>query len=224
MHEWVLEIRADDRGVARKEFGIEATGQRETRRWPSEQAGAADSSARNIFRGDECCAGSDDTRDVRISLARVVGNHQPTHAVPHDEEWETLSFGSHGCNEALQIVYQVFEASHVTADSAGFPVALLVVRVNRRAGARQLGSHVFVAPAVFRVTVNQDDDAFRGLRQPGSPKQQVAGRSSDVRFRASDSVRFQTGIALGNAAWIHQSVQDLDAPRIAARASLTRWR
>ena len=79
-------------------------------------------------------------------------------------------FGPHHCDEALQIVYQVFEASHVAAGSAGLPVALLVIRVNRKAGARQAGSHVLVAPAVFPVAVNQNDAAFGGLGEPGSPK------------------------------------------------------
>jgi hypothetical protein len=45
-----------------------------------------------------------------------------------------------------------------------------------------------------------------------------------VSFRPTDAVPFQIGWVLGNAMWIRQSVQDLDAPRIAARASLTRWR
>ncbi len=133
-------------------------------------------------------------------------------------------FSSYLRNEALQIVDQVFEASHVTANSAGLPVTLLVIRVNCKTSTRQPGSHVLVAPAVFCVTVNQNDDAFRSLGQPGSPKQQVARRSSDVRFRPTDFVLFQTGCVLGNAEWTRQNVQDLDAPRIAARASLTRWR
>ena len=103
-------------------------------------------------------------------------------------------------------------------------MALLVIRVNRTARTRQPRSHVLVAPTVFRVAMYQNDDAFRGFREPGSPKQQVASRSRDVRFRPTDSVLFQTGCVLGNAEWTRQNVQDSDAPRIAARASLTRWR
>jgi hypothetical protein len=77
---------------------------------------------------------------------------------------------------------------------------------------------------VFRVSVDQNDDALRFVGEPSSPKQQVTGRSSDMRFCPTDCVSFQTGCVLGSVAWIRQSVQDLDAPRIAARASLTRWR
>ena len=118
----------------------------------------------------------------------------------------------------------MFEALHVAAGAAGLSVALLVIRVNRTAGTRQVGSHVLVARAVFPVAVNQHDDAFWGVREPGSPKQQVAGRSSDVRFRPTDPVPFHSGCVLRGAVWTRQGVQDLDAPRIAARASLTRWR
>ena len=103
-------------------------------------------------------------------------------------------------------------------------MALLIVGVNRTASRRQMSADVFVTPTVLRKTMNDDHGARRLLRDPGPAKQQVASRPGKESFRSTDSGLFQTESALREAGRSRQRDQDLDALRIAARASRTRSR
>jgi hypothetical protein len=58
--------------------------------------------------------------------------------VADDSDRKWWSFGTHRCDETLQVVQQVFEAAHVAAGAAGSAVTLLVVGVNLKAGAGQI--------------------------------------------------------------------------------------
>jgi hypothetical protein len=80
--------------------------------------------------------------------------------VTNDSDRKRRSFGTHRCDETLQVVQQVFEATHVAAGAAGAAVTPLVVGVDLKAGAGKIGRRVFVAPAVFPVAVNENDDSL----------------------------------------------------------------
>jgi hypothetical protein len=106
--------------------------------------------------------------------------------VPNDDNRKRCSLGTYGGDETLQVVQQVFEATHVAASAAGSTVALMVVGVDFEAGVSQIRCRVFVPPTVFSIAVNENDDSFRASRNPGSPKQQRSRRSRKMGFRAAD--------------------------------------
>jgi hypothetical protein len=58
--------------------------------------------------------------------------------VADDGDRKRRSFGTHRCDEILQVVQQVFEATHVAAGAAGTAVTPLVVGVNFKTGAGQI--------------------------------------------------------------------------------------
>jgi hypothetical protein len=55
-----------------------------------------------------------------------------------DNDRKRRSLGTHRCDETLQVVQQVFEATHVAAGTAGSAVTLLVVGVDLKAGVDQI--------------------------------------------------------------------------------------
>jgi hypothetical protein len=57
--------------------------------------------------------------------------------VADDNDRKGRSLGTHCGDETLQVIQQVFEATHVAAGAAGSPVTLLVVGVDLKAGAGQ---------------------------------------------------------------------------------------
>jgi hypothetical protein len=58
--------------------------------------------------------------------------------VTDDNDRKRRSFGTHRCDETLQVIHQMFEATHVAAGAAGSAVTLLVVGVDLKAGAGQI--------------------------------------------------------------------------------------
>jgi hypothetical protein len=55
-----------------------------------------------------------------------------------DNDRKRRSLGTHRCDETLQVVQQVFEATHVAAGAAGSAMAQLVVGVDFEAGVDQI--------------------------------------------------------------------------------------
>jgi hypothetical protein len=58
--------------------------------------------------------------------------------VTDDSDRKRRSFGTHRCDESLQVVQQMFETTHVAAGAAGSAVTLLVIGVDLKAGAGKI--------------------------------------------------------------------------------------
>jgi hypothetical protein len=138
LHERILEIGADDFRVARKGFRVELTRERETGREPLQYADRDHTRAREAFGHREHRRRSDDASDLRVSLTRVGGDHQPSHTVADDDDRKRWSLGAYRRDETLQVVEQMFEATHVAAGAAGSAVAPLVVGVDLESCAGQV--------------------------------------------------------------------------------------
>ena len=93
---------------------------------------------------------------------------------------------AHEPEHRLEVVQVVREPPHVTADSRGPPVALLVVGVDDAAPSREPGADVLVTAAVLGEAVNQQQDALGIRRQPLPAKKAIPAGSRDLGFRPTD--------------------------------------
>ena len=118
--------------------------------------------------------------------------------------------GAHGVQNQLEIVQELVEAIHVAARPLGPTVPALVVGVDRTATAGEPARHFFVATAVLRVAVDQQQSAFWALWKPAAAQQAETALGPELRLGPA-----QISARLG---------QDGTSRRSRSRAARTRFR
>ena len=89
---------------------------------------------------------------------------------------------ANGVQHEREVVEEVVEALDVAAHALGASVSALIVGVHDAAALREPEGHLFIAPAVLGVAMNEEQDAGRALRQPGAPEQPQPVIGAEVRL------------------------------------------
>ena len=90
--------------------------------------------------------------------------------------------GAHRVQNDLEIVQELVEAIHVAARPLGPSVPALVIGMHRTAAAGKPARHLFVASAVLRVAVDQQQSAVRALGKPAAAQQAETALNPELRL------------------------------------------